>query len=143
MQIVPITPDFDGFAALREASVAEGQRMLARLQENWMSGLNRFDRPGEILAGAIVDGVLAGVCGRNVDPFAGNAAAGRVRHLYVAPVHRGKSIGSQLVRFIVRDAADFFRFLNTRAPPQAFEFYERLGFSPVLENSTVTHRLYF
>lgn len=143
MQIVPITPDFDGFAALREASVAEGQRMPARLQENWISGLNRFDRPGEILAGAIVDGVLAGVCGRNVDPFAGDASAGRVRHLYVTPGHRGKSIGSQLVCFIVRDAADFFRFLNTRAPPQAFEFYERLGFSPVLENNTVTHRLYF
>ena len=143
MQIVPITPDFDGFEPLQEASVAEGQRMLARLQENWDSGLNTFDRPGEILVGAIVDGSLVGVCGRNVDPFAGNTAAGRVRHLYVLPAHRGEGIGGQLVRFIVRDAADFFRFLNTRAPPQAFEFYERLGFSPVLENSTVTHRLYF
>ena len=143
MEIVPITPAFDGFDALREASIGEGQRMLVRLQENWISGLNRFERPGEILAGAIVDGTLAGVCGRNIDPFAGNAAAGRVRHLYVAPDHRGRDIGSQLVRFIVRDAADFFRFLNTRAPSQAFAFYERLGFSPVLENSTVTHRLYF
>lgn len=117
--------------------------MLVRLQENWISGLNRFDLPGEILAGAIADGALAGVCGRNIDPFADNAAAGRVRHLYVAPGYRGRDIGSQLVRFIVRDAADFFRFLNTRAPSQAFAFYERHGFAPVLENSTVTHRLYF
>jgi GNAT superfamily N-acetyltransferase len=143
MQILPITPDFDGFDALWDASVAEGQRMLARLQENWVSGLNRFDRPGEILVGAVVDGDLAGVCGRNVDPFASDAAAGRVRHLYVAPVHRGEGIGSQLVRFTAGDAADFFQFLNTRAPPQAFEFYERLGFSLVLKNNTVTHRLYF
>lgn len=143
MEIVPITPAADGLDALRQTSVAEGQRMLSRLQENWVSGLNRFDRPGEILAGAIADGVLVGVCGRNIDPFAGDAAAGRVRHLYVAPASRCKGIGRGLVRFIAADAADFFRFLNTRAPPEAFEFYERLGFSPILENSTVTHRLYF
>lgn len=143
MEIVPITPAFDGFDALREASIGEGHRMLVRLQENWVSGLNRFDRPGEILAGAVVDSTLAGVCGRNIDPFANDTAAGRVRHLYVAPGYRNRGIGSRLVRFIAADAADFFRFLNTRAPSQAFAFYERLGFSPVLVNSTVTHRLYF
>lgn len=143
MEIVPITPAANGFDALRQMSVAEGQRMLSRLQENWASGLNRFDRPGEMLVGIFADGALVGVCGRNIDPFAGDAAAGRVRHLYVAPAYRGRGIGSGIVRFIAADAADFFRFLNTRAPPDAFEFYERLGFSPVLENSTVTHRLYF
>lgn len=143
MEIVPITPAADGFDALLQMSAAEGQRMLSRLQENWASGLNRFDRQGEMLAGVFADGALAGVCGRNIDPFAGDAAAGRVRHLFVAPAYRGRGIGRGLVRFIAADAADFFRFLNTRAPPDAFEFYERLGFSPVLENSTVTHRLYF
>lgn len=89
MEIVPITPAFDGFDALREASIGEGHRMLVRLQENWVSGLNRFDRPGEILAGAIADGALAGVCGRNIDPFADNAAAGRVRILRAPWVFTG------------------------------------------------------
>ncbi|MDW5313519.1 GNAT family N-acetyltransferase [Rhizobium sp. PL01] len=143
VEIRPLTPETDGFALLLQESVVEGHRMLHRLQENWTSGLNRFDRPGEILVGSFDNGRLTGICGRNIDPFANNAAAGRVRHLYVATAYRNTGVGGQLIRFIARDADRFFRFLNTRAPPQAYEFYEHLGFSPVLENSTVTHRLYF
>lgn len=143
LRISPITPETDGFELLLQESVAEGHRMLHRLQENWLSGLNRFDGPGEILVGSIDGNRLTGVCGRNIDPFAGNAAAGRVRHLYVAADYRNTGVGTQLIRYIAHDAGNFFQYLNTRAPAQAFEFYEQLGFSPVLENSTVTHRLYF
>src|SRR5262249_51280807 len=58
-----------------------GLRLVRRLTEEWASGVNRFDRPGEILFGAFIDGRLVGVCGLNVDPYAGNERVGRVRHL--------------------------------------------------------------
>jgi GNAT superfamily N-acetyltransferase len=141
--ISPITPDAQGIDALIDESLEEGYRMLRRLKENWDSGLNRFEGPGEILVEARLDGVPIGICGRNIDPFANDPTAGRVRHLYVARDHRQMGVGKALVRFICNDASHFFKFLNTRATPQAYKFYEHLGFSPVPENSTVTHRLYF
>ncbi len=143
LDIAPITPDTEGIDALIDESIEEGYRMLRRLRENWDAGVDRFEGPGEILVGAWLDNVPVGICGRNIDPFADDPTAGRVRHLYVARDHRQKGVGKALVRFITEGAPGFFKFLNVRAPPQAYEFYEHLGFAPVLENSTVTHRLYF
>lgn len=69
IQLTSVTPDSPGFAELRSQSMAEGFNMLRRLEDNWLSGLNRFDRPGEKLIGASVDGVIVGVGGLNIHPF--------------------------------------------------------------------------
>lgn len=136
-----ITPDTDGFATLLRESLSEGRQMLRRLDENWRSGVNTFSRRGEILLGAFCGLELVGVCGRNVDPYAGDAKSGRVRHLYVRPDRRRHGAGRLLVGEIARSAADFFDRLQLRAPEDAFRFYESLGFARVPGEDTVTHRL--
>jgi GNAT superfamily N-acetyltransferase len=140
-EIIPITPEAVGYEELLEESAAEGHRMLVRLAGNWQSGRNRFARPGEMLMGAFRDGKLAGVCGLSIDPYFDDPRAGRVRHLYVSQSSRKLGIGRNLVRCILEGAAISFDYLNVRAPREAFGFYERLGFVPVEDEETVTHRL--
>ena len=91
--IAATTPDDPGFLALRSESLAQHFNMLRRLAENWQSGKNRFNAPGETLLGAFVNHQLVGVCGINSDPFSPQPRAGRIRHLYISERYReGKVI---------------------------------------------------
>ena len=63
--IAATTPDALGFAALRTESLEQHFNMLRRLAENWQSGKNRVNAPGETLLGAFVNHQLVGVCGIN------------------------------------------------------------------------------
>jgi GNAT superfamily N-acetyltransferase len=139
--LAPVTPDDPGFDALLAQSLAEGHRMLMRFAENWRAGANRFTRPGELILGATSDGILTGICGRNIDPYDPAPRAGRVRHLYVAPSSRRDGVGRLLIDAIRADASQYFDYLNTNAPPTAFAFYERLGFQPLPDTCHITHRL--
>jgi len=137
----PVTPGTAGFEALLRESRDEGHAMLQRLAENWHNGTNRFSKPGEILLGALDGRTLIGICGRNVDPYAGNPRAARIRHLYVARTGRRQGIGRLLVNAVAEHARPFFDHLNARAPEAAFGFYERLGFARIDNDPFVTHRL--
>lgn len=143
LKILPFTPLYDDYTALLNESLAQGQRMLQRLYDNWESGVNRFDQNGEILIAGFINGELAGVCGRNIDPYGADAGQGRVRHLYVAQRFRRNGVGSALVRSIMGDAAEYFSCLNTNAPESAYLFYQELGFVRVTDNATVTHCYHF
>lgn len=137
----PLLPEGADFAALEEQSLREGHRMVRRLGENWKNGSNRFSRPGEILLGAYSGSLLAGVGGRNVDPYRDDVRMGRIRHLYIRTDHRRLGVGRHLMEALISDAGTFFDCLNVRAPPEAFAFYERLGFSRMVGDETATHRL--
>lgn len=139
LKILPFTPFCDDYTALLDESVTQGQRMLQRLRDNWESGANRFDQHGEILIAGFINDELAGVCGRNIDPYGVDVAQGRVRHLYVAQRFRRNGVGSALVRSILDDASEYFSCLNTNAPESAYVFYQELGFARVTDNATVTH----
>lgn len=141
LNITAITPAVDGFQALKQASVAEGFNMLRRLEENWLNQYNRFDKEGELLLGALLDGKLVGVCGLNIDPFVQEDRTGRVRHLYVAAEYRSQAVGSVLLREIIAHAAQSFDHLYTHAPQAAFRFYQRAGFVPTEGIEWVTHCL--
>src|SRR3989442_1637640 len=78
----------DSLAALIAESEQAGLRFVRRLVEEWGTGANRFDRSGEALFAARVDGELVGVCGLNIDPYAANDRIGRLRHLYVRSAFR-------------------------------------------------------
>lgn len=95
--IAATTPDAPGFAALRIESLEQHFNMLRRLAENWQSGKNRFNAPGETLLGAFVNHQLVGVCGINSDPFSPQPRAGRIRHLYISERYRRRGIGQQLL----------------------------------------------
>ncbi|MEN0582060.1 GNAT family N-acetyltransferase [Phytobacter palmae] len=141
IQFTTFTPDSPGFAELKSQSIAEGLNMLRRLEENWLSGQNRFDRPGEKLLGAYADGLIVGVCGLNIDPFTQETGTGRLRHLYVDMRWRRNRVGSGLLSEILRDADLWFDFINTNAPSSAFTFYERAGFVALSGMDKVTHHL--
>ncbi len=75
--------------------------MLRRPAENWQSGKNRFNAPGETLLGAFVNHQLVGVCGINSDPFSPQPRAGRIRHLYISERYRRRGIGQQLLVSVI------------------------------------------
>jgi GNAT superfamily N-acetyltransferase len=110
-------------------SETAGHRFLRRLADEWASGANRFDRPGEALFIARLAGEVVGVCGLNADPYATGPATGRVRHLYVGLAHRRCGVGRQLMATVIEAARDEFRHLRLRTHnPAAAALYERLGF---------------
>ncbi|WP_147197037.1 GNAT family N-acetyltransferase [Pantoea sp. CCBC3-3-1] len=141
IQFANLTPNSPGFVELRSQSMAEGFNMLRRLEENWLSGDNRFDRPGEKLIGAYIDGLIVGVCGLNIDPFTQATGTGRLRHFYVDTGWRNRRVGSGLLSEILKDAGRWFDFINTNAPSSAFTFYEQAGFVALSGMDKVTHQL--
>lgn len=129
------------FIALVEESRGEGFWMLQRLLDGWRSRTERFRRRGEALLGAYDGETLAGICGLNVDPYVKARREGRLRHLYVAEIHRRRGIGRLLAEALIDRARQFFPVLNLRATKNAFGFYESLGFERVDGEAFVTHRM--
>jgi len=130
----------DALSGLIAESEQHGLRFLRRLADEWSSGANRFDRPGEALFMARAPAELVGVCGLNIDPYAASTpGVGRVRHLYVATAYRERGIGARLVEEVLKIARGRFRRLRLRTQnPAAARLYERLGFqrSPGAEDCT-------
>ena len=129
-------------ATLVAESERQGFRFVRRLVEEWESGANRFDRPGEALFVARVGDDVVGVCGLNVDPYAGDPKIGRVRHLYVLVPHRRSGIGEQLVADVLEAARGRFERLHLRTTNAiAARLYERLGFRRTAAARDRTHEL--
>lgn len=132
-----------GIENLQSEALVEGYDFIQTLVEQWASGENRFDAPGEILCGHLDHGVLVAVGGLNCDPFAGRPDMGRIRRVYVRPAWRNKGIGRALVTSLIERARTRFRFVRLRAEnAEAARLYERIGFSPV-ESPDATHILDF
>lgn len=117
-----------------------GLRFVRRLAEEWASGRNRFDRPGEVLFGAVVDGRMVGVCGLNVDPYAAAPGVGRVRRLYVLSACRRLGTGERLVAEVIAAARGRFGTLRLRTENEAAaRLYERMGFRRCAGLADCTH----
>ena len=143
-----LRPSAPAFDRLKDESRLEGYWMLVRLADGWASGRNsgghnKFRKRGEALYGAWHGRDLAGVCGLNIDPYFDGRGQGRVRHLFVSAPHRRAGVGRMLVETVIDRARQYFTVLNTRAPREAFVFYERLGFQRVEGEEFVTHRMVF
>ena len=129
-------------AALVAESEAQGLRFVRRLAEDWASGANRFDRPGEALFVARADGRVVGIGGLNVDPYAAEPTVGRVRHLYVLTAYRRLGIGRRIVEEIIEAARGRFERLRlSTSNPEAARLYERLGFHPRADVAHCTHAM--
>ena len=59
----------DGFNVLRAEARTEGHLFVERLFTDWVSRTNRFDRAGEALLAARVNGVLAGIGALRSNPL--------------------------------------------------------------------------
>jgi GNAT superfamily N-acetyltransferase len=125
---------------LRTESLQEGFKFMERLCGDWISGANRFDRPGEALFLAIADGKVMGVCGLNRDPYAKQGRIGRVRRLYVARANRHAGVGQALIDAVVSHARGNFDCLRVRTEV-ADKFYTARGFRRVTDDHESTHML--
>jgi len=131
----------DALAPLVAASAGEGFLFLERLQREWQEGKKRFDGPGEVLLGACEGSALVAIGGVTLDPYGGDPAAGRLRHLYVAPWARRQGTGASLVRALEDAARPHFRALVLRTDTHdAARFYEALGYTRLPPGGTATHR---
>jgi ribosomal protein S18 acetylase RimI-like enzyme len=128
--------------ALIAESEAGGLRLVRRLADEWASGANRFDQPGEALFVARIAGEIVGVCGLNLDPYAAAPTVGRVRHLYVPLAHRRRGVARRLMAEVLAAARGPFLRLHLRTQnPAAAALYERLGFRPRDDVADSTHVL--
>jgi GNAT superfamily N-acetyltransferase len=107
-------------------SEAEGFRFLRRLRDDWVSGANRFDGPGEAFFGYRVEGRLIAVGGLNRQ----SVNSGRLRRVYVARHARRTGIGRSLVVHIVQYAIPFFDEIVLRTDTAGADaFYQAIGFN--------------
>ncbi|HEY1502476.1 MAG TPA: GNAT family N-acetyltransferase [Acidobacteriaceae bacterium] len=136
-----ITLPIPGIDELQAEANAEGYNFIDTLLEDWSTGENRFDGPGEILMGSIERDSLIAVGGLNLDPFARNPAIGRIRRVYVRSVWRNLGTGRALMTALIDHASQHFNSVRLRAEnPGAARLYERLGFRPI-NDPNATHIL--
>jgi GNAT superfamily N-acetyltransferase len=130
IQLVRIFDDLpEGFDALRAEAAAEGHGNMDRLAVDWASGAQRFDREGEALLAAFVDGELAGIGGITVEPTATEAAALRMRRLYVARPHRRGGVARTIASALAQEAFGSAAWITVHAGnPGAEAFWEAQGF---------------
>jgi GNAT superfamily N-acetyltransferase len=138
-RISGLPDDFDALVAL---SLREQFPAMQRMREQFESGENRFDRPGEALFEARDGARLVGACGLNRDPYTNDASVGRVRHLYVDPAFRRRGVGRLLVAQVLEHAAKHFERVRLRTLREdASRFYLALGFRQTEAEPDATHAL--
>ncbi len=115
-----------GFDALRAEALAEGFRQVERLASDWEAGTTRFDRDGEALLAARLNGVLVGIGGLTIEPVVLGAL--RMRRFYVRPAFRRIGVGGQLVMALLA-GVDGDRSITVNAAPTSIAFWERVGFN--------------
>jgi len=98
-----------------------------RLAVDWEAGRTRFDRPGEALLAARLNGGLAGIGGLTIEPVVPGAL--RMRRFYVRPAFRRIGVGRQSVTALLA-GLDGDRTITVNAPPASIAFWEALGFNP-------------
>lgn len=113
---------------LEKEAVREGFRFLTRLIDEWNSGANRFNAPGECLMAAYRNHQLIGIGGLSIDPYAEKSMV-RVRRVYVSASSRRHRVGQTLVKALLAHAALRFQnvclFTDTAAGDA---FYLKCGF---------------
>ena len=128
----------EGLDALLGESEKEGFHFLRRLNDDWISGANRFSKPGEAFYGVFDSKRLLAVGGINRE----SADCGRLRRFYVRKEARRKGFGRQLAQHILAFAPRYYsRVVLFTATEAADRFYCSLGFVRVQSDTKVSHEL--
>jgi GNAT superfamily N-acetyltransferase len=130
IRVTRITQLQAGIQRLRDEADRDGVRNMGLLVDQWESGAERFDAPGEALFGAFDGDALIGVGGVTIEH---GADAMRMRRLYVLHDWRKRGAGRALAQLMMATGLESADFLtcNARATPAAAKFWEAMGFAPV------------
>jgi GNAT superfamily N-acetyltransferase len=129
LELEPVTGDLPaGFEMLRAEALAEGFRQVERFAAEWASRTTRFDRGGEALLAARLNGVLAGIGGLTIEPVVLGAL--RMRRFYVRPRFRRCGVGRKLATALLERTGHSPRLITVNANPGSIAFWESLGFKP-------------
>jgi GNAT superfamily N-acetyltransferase len=132
----------DNIAPLLEESIFEGHRHIERLVREYKDGVNRFERTGEILYSASLNGEVLAVCGLNRNPYSTSLVIGRVRRLYVLKRYRRKGIAKKLMGKIIEQAKNNYKVLVLFTDnPVAEKFYLGIGFTISYTHPKSSHYL--
>lgn len=124
--------DLNDLRRLAEIAGAEGFKFLHRLVQAVEKGDVALDDPHEFFLCAVLHGDVIAVGGVTPDPYVDATDVGRVRHVYVHPQHRSKSVGRRLVREIEARAQRTYSTIRLRTDTEAgARFYESLGYRAV------------
>jgi ribosomal protein S18 acetylase RimI-like enzyme len=134
-ELIEITDENVGeLQCLIDESKRIGYNFLQRAIDDWYSGVNRFDKPGEKLWGLFIGKDLIGVGGLNKDPYTLAPKTGRVRHLYVREARRREGYATLIMNKIMEMASYNFTVLRLFTDNAgASAFYEKLGFKQTEE----------
>ena len=134
-ELIEITDENVGeLQCLIDESKRIGYNFLQRTIDDWYSGVNKFNKPGEKLWGLFIGKDLIGVGGLNKDPYTLAPRVGRVRHLYIREAQRLKGSATLIVTKIVEEANHNFTMLRLFTDNAgASAFYEKLGFKQTEE----------
>ena len=129
-----------GIAELARTASSEDFEMVRRLVDDYISGNNRFSKPGERLCAASIGEQVIAVGGINIDPYYDSPSLGRIRHLYVHPDFRRSGVGARLMRLIEGRGERYFdSFQLFTESTTAAMFYESLDYAPVHDRWKVSH----
>lgn len=127
---------------LVEESLSQGFWFVKRLFQEYRSSLNCFNKTGEVLLTASVQGAVVGIGGLNRDPYCNDPKVGRLRHLYVESVWRRRGVGRLLVTQLIHEANQHYQLLTLRTDTLAANgFYQSLGFRTHPSWEHTTHHL--
>lgn len=143
LKIVPIK-DFDvnEINILVELSVGEGFNFLNRLREDWLNGVNRFDKENERLYLLKIEEEIVGVGGINHCPYVENKRVGRIRRVYIHPDYRRKGFGKKLMSVLIDEFKSVYEKIVLRTDnKESSKFYESIGFVRIKNSIVNTHEL--
>ncbi len=121
----------EAFEALQAEARAETFQHVDRLTADWASGGMRFDREGEALFAAFVEGELAAIGGVTQDEMDPDLGALRMRRVYVRPAFRRRGVGRALAGAMIQQGMAGAIVLTVNAgTPDAPAFWEAMGFVP-------------
>ena len=116
---------------LSKHAAQEGFDFVHRLIEEWESGKNRFNQPGEFLL-FVYDGDQLVACGglnQQWNEQDIESRIGRVRRFYVLPNYRKHGVGKQLLQHLEKKArANFSALCLNTDTKSAAHFYQKQNY---------------
>lgn len=114
-----------GFYALR-AEARRGISASRKARDRLGCRHGTFDREGEALFAARVDGVLVGIGGITIEPVVPGAL--RMRRFYVRPAFRQAGVGGKLAMALLAGVRPN-QLITINAAPRSIPFWKSIGFT--------------